>query len=217
MRVPGIVCDSYARLSLPGRRAEPTGHWMVRRAARPPRAVRAWPEHPAGPDRRRRVWFEAVAFLAADGFAALTHRQVTWPAVSGSRRVTLLVAEIDGEGGGHRVVDRDAAGEQHRCRGGDGAAHAARHRLTAHRRRRPAAVAPEVTATPAVGHALAAASTPPWPLGLSPRSDARRHRAGLNHPLVEPCRRTIGFGFSLALSSWWFPPGCSRWFSVCLR
>ena len=60
--VPGIVCDSYARLSLPGRRAEPTGHWMVRSggAAAPVSSVPGLSIRRAETDDDV-VWFEAVA------------------------------------------------------------------------------------------------------------------------------------------------------------
>lgn len=99
--VPGIVCDSYARLSLPGRRAEPTGHWMVRSggAAAPVSSVPGLSIRRAETDDDV-VWFEAVAFLAADGTPPSRIGELH-PA--GSQRqpgVTLLVAEIDGEGVG---------------------------------------------------------------------------------------------------------------------
>lgn len=99
--VPGIVCDSFARLSLPGREAVLTGHWMIREPAGGDGAggVPGLRIRPALTDDDV-AWFEYLAFLAADG---------TLPARSGELHpagsqhlpgLTLLIAEIDGEGVG---------------------------------------------------------------------------------------------------------------------
>lgn len=99
--VPGIVCDSFARLRLPGRIAEPVGHWMIRGAGRAPEA-----HAPRGLTVRMAVtdedveWFEALAFLSADGQPPSRTGELH-PA--GSQRLpglTLLIAERDGEGVG---------------------------------------------------------------------------------------------------------------------
>ena len=99
--VPGIVCDSWARLSLPGREAEPTGCWMIRAAGRPG----AVPQVP-GLEIRRVVtdadvaWFEYIAFLAADGELPSRSGELHPPGSQRLPGLTLLVAEIDGEGVG---------------------------------------------------------------------------------------------------------------------
>ena len=99
--VPGIVCDSWARLRLPGRVAEPSGYWMIREAGR---AV----EVPAVPGLtiRRMVtdadvaWFEYVAFLSADGQLPARSGELHPAGSQHLPGLTLLVAEIDGEGVG---------------------------------------------------------------------------------------------------------------------
>lgn len=99
--VPGIVCDSFARLRLPGREAVPSGYWMIRDGA-PDAAAAPVP----GLVIRRAVsdadvaWFEHLAFLAADGRPP-AHSGELHPA--GSQRlpgVTWLFAELDGVGVG---------------------------------------------------------------------------------------------------------------------
>lgn len=99
--VPGIVCDSWARLRLPGRDAAPAGHWMIREPDRSTGAPRL-----PGLVIRRAVsdadvaWFEYLAFLAADGELP-TRSGELHPAGSQHRPgLSLLVAEIDGEGVG---------------------------------------------------------------------------------------------------------------------
>ncbi len=99
--VPGIVCDSYARLRLPGHTAEPTGHWMIREAGH---AV----DLPAVPGLTIRLvvtdadvaWFEYVAFLSADGQLPARSGELHPPGSQRQPGMTLLVAEIDGEGVG---------------------------------------------------------------------------------------------------------------------
>ena len=99
--VPGIVCDSWARLRLPGRVAEPSGYWMIREAGR---AV----EVPAVPGLtiRRMVtdadvaWFEYVAFLSADGQLPARSGELHPAGSQHLPGLTLLVAEIEGEGVG---------------------------------------------------------------------------------------------------------------------
>lgn len=98
--VPGTICDSFARLRLPGRTAEPTGHWMIRepvpaKAARVPGLV------------IRRVtsdadvaWFEYVAFLAADGELPQRSGELHPAGSQHQPGMTMFVAEIDGEGVG---------------------------------------------------------------------------------------------------------------------
>lgn len=99
--VPGIVCDSYARLTLPGREAEAAGHWMIREPSGRPSAwaVPGLQIRPVANDDDV-AWFEYLAFLAAGdelpGRSGELHP-------SGSQRLpglTLLIAEIDGEGVG---------------------------------------------------------------------------------------------------------------------
>lgn len=97
----GIVCDSFALLTLPGREAEPSGHWMIREAGAAPR-----PPLVPGLSIRRMLtdddvaWFEYVAFLSADGTLP-SHSGELHPAGSQHQSgLTLLVAELDGEGVG---------------------------------------------------------------------------------------------------------------------
>ena len=97
--VPGIVCDSFACLSLPGHRAEPSGHWMSRDPGAVPRTtpVPGLTIRPALTDDDV-AWFESIAFLC-DGELATPGE--LHPA--GSQRqpgVTLLIAEIGTEGVG---------------------------------------------------------------------------------------------------------------------
>lgn len=99
--VPGIVCDSFACLRLPGREPEPAGHWMLRE----PGAVPVTPR-PSGLvirqvlDEDELVWFEQLAFLAAGGElpgrAGELHPAGSWrlPGLS------LWLAELDGQGVG---------------------------------------------------------------------------------------------------------------------
>lgn len=99
--VTGIVCDSYARLRLPGREPEPAGHWMIRPAGPPP----AVPDVPGlvirpAVDDGDVAWFEYLAFLAAGGEVPARSGELH-PA--GSRRMPglrLLIAELDGLGAG---------------------------------------------------------------------------------------------------------------------
>ena len=99
--VPGIVCDSWGVLRLPGREAEPTGHWMIRAAERS-----AGLERVPGLVIRRVVsdedvaWFEYLAFLAADGELPTSSGELHPPGSQQLAGLTLLVAEIDGEGVG---------------------------------------------------------------------------------------------------------------------
>lgn len=99
--VPGIVCDSWGALRLPGREAEPTGYWMIREADRS-----ATPPRVPGLVIRRAVsdddvaWFEYVAFLAADGVLPARSGELHPPSSQHLAGLTLLVAEIDGEGVG---------------------------------------------------------------------------------------------------------------------
>lgn len=99
--VPGIVCDSYARLSLLGRRAEPTGHWMIRSggAGASVEAVPGLRIRPVETDDDVE-WFEAVAFLAADGTPPSRVGELHPAGSQQLPGVTLLVAEIEGEGVG---------------------------------------------------------------------------------------------------------------------
>lgn len=99
--VPGIVCDSFARLRLPGYRAEPTGFWMIADAGRdvPAAAV------PGLTIRRAETdddvdWFENLAFLAADGRLPGRPGELHPPGSQHLAGLTLLIAELDGEGVG---------------------------------------------------------------------------------------------------------------------
>ena len=99
--VPGIVCDSFATLSLAGREAEPTGYWMIRDAGADPGPLQVpgLTIRPALSDDDV-AWFEYLAFLAAEGRLPARSGELH-PA--GSQRqpgLTLLIAEIDGEGVG---------------------------------------------------------------------------------------------------------------------
>ena len=99
--VPGVICDSFARLSLPGYEAEPTGYWMIREAGRPRVA-----DPPPGLVIRRAVsdadvaWFEYLAFLSAGDRPPERSGELHPP---GSQRLpgaTWLFAELDGVGVG---------------------------------------------------------------------------------------------------------------------
>ncbi len=99
--VPGIVCDSYARLRLPGYQAEPTGFWMIRDAA-----GRATPPtfsdlviRPAETDDDVE-WFETLAFLAAGDRPPARPGELHPPGSQRLPGLTLLIAELDGEGVG---------------------------------------------------------------------------------------------------------------------
>lgn len=99
--VPGSVCDSFARLSLAGYEAEPTGFWMIADAARDVRR----PAVPGVTIRRVATdddvaWFETVAFLAVDGRPPSRPGELHPPGSQRLPGLTLLVAEIDGEGVG---------------------------------------------------------------------------------------------------------------------
>jgi len=99
--VPGVVCDSYARLLLPGRQAEPTGFWMIREQDFQPEPVRV-------PGLTIQVaetdadvaWFEYVAFLAADGRLPQRSGELHPAGSQLLPGLTLLVAELDGQGVG---------------------------------------------------------------------------------------------------------------------
>ena len=99
--VPGVVCDSYARLQLPGRKAEPTGFWMIRHDGVQPEPVQVPGLTIRAAETDADVaWFEYLAFLAADGRLPERSGELH-PA--GSQRLpglTLLVAELDGQGVG---------------------------------------------------------------------------------------------------------------------
>lgn len=102
--VPGIVCDSFARLRLPGRRAEPTGFWMIRDAGHPGHPGRP-PSVPGLVIRRVETdddvgWFENLAFLAVDGRPPGRPGELHPPGSQRLPGLTLLAAEIDGEGVG---------------------------------------------------------------------------------------------------------------------
>lgn len=103
--VPGVVCDSFARLRLPGRRAEPTGFWMIRDAGQTVRS----PAVPGLVIRRVETdddvgWFENLAFLAADGRPPGRPGELHPPGSQHLPGLTLLVAEIDGEGVGTALL-----------------------------------------------------------------------------------------------------------------
>lgn len=98
--VPGIVGDSFARLRLPGREAEPGGYWMVREGGhRPSVAVPGLTIHRAASDADV-AWFEQLAFLAAGDEPPARPGELHPP---GSQRLpgaTWLFAELDGVGVG---------------------------------------------------------------------------------------------------------------------
>lgn len=99
--VPGVVCDSYARLRLPGYQAEPTGWWMIRDAgyrAAPP-AVPGLTIRPAETDDDV-GWFENLAFLAAGDRLPERPGELHPPGSQRLPGLTLLIAELDGEGVG---------------------------------------------------------------------------------------------------------------------
>ncbi len=99
--VPGIVCDSYARLRLPGRESEAAGRWMIRAPSGPPSRT-------AVPGLRIRAavndddvaWFEYLAFLSAGGELPSRSGELHPPGSQRLPGLTLLIAEIDGEGVG---------------------------------------------------------------------------------------------------------------------
>lgn len=99
--VPGIVCDSYARLRLPGREAEPAGHWMIREPDAAP-----VPPRPAGLVIRRVTddddvsWFEQLAFLAAGGELPQRPGELHPAGSQHLPGLSLWLAELDGEGVG---------------------------------------------------------------------------------------------------------------------
>ena len=99
--VPGIVCDSFARLRLPGREAELSGHWMIREpgAPRSSNAVAGLTIHRATSDDDV-AWFEQLAFLAAGDLPPAQPGELHPP---GSHRLpgaSWLYAELDGVGVG---------------------------------------------------------------------------------------------------------------------
>ncbi|MFT3970916.1 MAG: GNAT family N-acetyltransferase [Micropruina sp.] len=99
--VPGIVGDSFARLRLPGREAEPGGHWMIREPGTPraSAAVAGLTIHRAASDADV-AWFEQLAFLAAGDEPPARSGELHPP---GSQRLpgaTWLYAELDGVGVG---------------------------------------------------------------------------------------------------------------------
>ena len=99
--VPGIVCDSYARLRLPGYLGEPAGFWMIRDAAAratsqpvPDLVIRpAETDDDVG-------WFETLAFLAAGDRPPERPGELHPPGSQRLAGLTLLIAEFDGEGVG---------------------------------------------------------------------------------------------------------------------
>lgn len=98
--VPGVVCDSFAELTLPGRSAEPVGHWMVHTG--PPPAVPRVPGltvRPALTDEDV-SWFETIAFLAADGAPPGRPGELHPAGSQHLPGLTLLIGEIDGQGVG---------------------------------------------------------------------------------------------------------------------
>lgn len=98
--VPGIVCDSFARLTLPGRDAEPTGHWMIRDGGQHPVPhVPGLTIRPALTDEDV-TWFETIAFLAADGHPPARPGELHPPGSQHLPGLTLLIGEIGGEGVG---------------------------------------------------------------------------------------------------------------------
>jgi GNAT superfamily N-acetyltransferase len=99
--VPGTVCDSFGRLRLAGREAEPTGFWMIRdtgRAARLP-GVPGLVIHRAVSDADV-AWFEQLAFLAAGGRPPDRPGELHPPGSQRLPGVSLLFAELDGAGVG---------------------------------------------------------------------------------------------------------------------
>ncbi|MFT4218356.1 MAG: GNAT family N-acetyltransferase [Micropruina sp.] len=99
--VPGIVCDSFARLRLPGREAEPAGWWMIREPGRSAEtaAVPGLVIHRAVTDADV-AWFEQLSFLAADGHPPQRPGELHPPGSQRLPGVTLLFAELDGAGVG---------------------------------------------------------------------------------------------------------------------
>lgn len=98
--VPGIVCDSFAELDLPGRTAEPVGHWMVRTGAVPTvPSVPGLTIRPALTDEDV-TWFETIAFLAADGIPPSRPGELHPAGTQHLPGLTLLIGEIGGEGVG---------------------------------------------------------------------------------------------------------------------
>lgn len=99
--VPGIVCDSFARLILPGREAAVTGYWMIREPGTAEGAgdVPGLRIRPALTDDDI-AWFEYLAFLAADGALPARSGELHPAGSQHLPGLTLLIAEIDGEGVG---------------------------------------------------------------------------------------------------------------------
>ena len=99
--VPGVVCDSFARLRLPGREAEPTGHWMIRdggeRGATTP--VPGLTIHRVVSDADI-AWFEQLIFLAADGRPPSRPGEMHPPGSQSFPGASWLYAELDGVGVG---------------------------------------------------------------------------------------------------------------------
>ena len=99
--VPGAVCDSFARLRPDGYEAEPTGFWMIREpggGVRQP-AVRGLTIRRAVTDDDV-AWFETLAFLAVDGRPPARPGELHPPGSGHLAGLTLLIAELDGEGVG---------------------------------------------------------------------------------------------------------------------
>ena len=87
--------------ALPGREAEPTGHWMIRDAADrgTPTPVPGLALHRVASDADM-AWFEQLIFLAADGRPPTRPGEMHPPGSQGFPGAAWLYAELDGVGVG---------------------------------------------------------------------------------------------------------------------